>query len=290
MLALCVVAACTRGPARGVDVVASFYPLGYLATRIGSPDVTVETLIPSGVEPHDYEPTTSDLIRLSDAKLLIVQGVGFEGWLESARRQADVTRVAVATEGIELRAADSTCGVAKAGTRDPHTWLDPVLFAKMARNVERALASAFPEHAAGFARRTDALEEHLAALDREFRDGLARCSTPFVITSHAAFGYLACEYGFTQLGIEGLSPNAEPDPRTVSRVVDEARAHGVTVVFFEDLVTPRVAEVVAKEIGAQVRVLSPLEGIAPEAARHGADYASVMRENLAALRDAMHCS
>lgn len=265
-------AGCASPASARVDVLASFYPLAYLASAIGGGNVTVGTLVPPGVEPHDYEPTTSDLVRVSDAKLLVVEGAGFEAWIANARAQAKSTAIVTATDGVNLTGGD------------PHAWLDPVLFAREARNVEAGMAAAFPQHAAAFHARADALVANLTRLNADYRAGLADCSTPFVITNHDAFGYLARAYNFTHVGITGLSPDAEPDPQTVREVVDQAKAHNVTIVFFEELVSPRVAEVIAREAGAQTRVLSPLES-----AREGADYESVMRENLASLREAMRC-
>jgi zinc transport system substrate-binding protein len=271
------------------DVMATFYPLAWLAERIGGGDVTVGSIVQEGVEPHDYDPTPSDLAKIVDAKLLVVQGAGFEQWIETARGQAPDTRIATATAGIDLRTGDpSEPGAADA--QDPHTWLDPVLYQRMARTVEAAMAEAFPDKAAGFHARADALVADLRQLDGEFRAGLAHCETRFIITGHAAFGYMAQEYGFTQLGIQGLDPDAEPDTATINHVIEEARAHNVTVIFFEDLVSPRLAQTIADEVHAETRVLSPLEAIPQARIAQGASYLTVQRESLQNLRDAMRCA
>jgi zinc transport system substrate-binding protein len=270
------------------DVMATFYPLAWLAERIGGGDVSVGSIVKEGVEPHDYDPTTTDLAKIVDARLLVVQGAGFEKWIQTARSQAANTKVVTATAGIDLHTGDPSEPDA-ANAQDPHTWTDPALYARMARNVEAAMAETFPGKAAGFHARADALVADLNALDREFRSTLAHCQTPFVITGHAAFGYMAQEYNFTQLGIQGLDPDAEPDTATINHVVEEARAHNVTVIFFEDTVSPRLAQTIADEVHAETRVLSPLEAIPQEKIRQGASYLTVQRENLANLRDAMRC-
>lgn len=262
-------AGCAQPAVERVDVLASFYPLGFLAERIAGGLVSVATVIPDGVEPHDYEPSATDLVQLAEADLLIVQGATFETWIG----EANARNVVVATRDISL-AGD-----------DPHTWLDPVLFTQMARTIEDAMATAFPAHAESFRTNTANLTAALDRLDNDYRDGLADCETRFIITNHASFGYLATRYDFEQLGISGLSPEAEPDPQTVSRVVDAAKAHNVSIIFFEDLVSPRVAEIIAREVNAQTRVLSPLESASP-----GKDYESVARDNLAMLREAMRCA
>jgi zinc transport system substrate-binding protein len=268
------------------DVMATFYPLAWLAERIGGGDVSVGSIVKEGVEPHDYEPTTTDMARIIDAKLLVVQGAGFERWIETARSQAANTAVVTATAGIDLHLGDPS----EPEAQDPHTWMDPVLYARMARTVETAMAAAFPDRADGFHVRADALVADLTLLDQEFRAGLAHCQTRFVITGHAAFGYLAQEYGFTQLGIQGLDPDAEPDTATINHVVEEARTHNVTIVFFEDLVSPRLAQTIADEVHAETRILSPIEAIPQEKVAAGASYLTVQRENLQNLRDAMRCA
>jgi zinc transport system substrate-binding protein len=164
-----------------------------------------------------------------------------------------------------------------------------MIFARTARNVEDALATTFPEHAAAFHARAASLAANLTQLDNDYAAGLAHCDVRFVVTNHAAFAYMGARYNFTMIAISGLDPEAEPTPETVQRVVDEVRAHNVTVVFFEDLVSPRVAETVAREAHATTRVLSPIEGILPDDAAKGADYVTRMREDLAALKDGMRC-
>lgn len=270
------------------QVMASFYPIEFLARQIGGPDVTVGVVVKPGTEPHDYEPTPGDFAKLADAKLVLLQGASFESWIDRARREAPGANFTVVTEGLSLHANPDT---AESSTlpQDPHTWLDPVLYAEMANNTEAALATHFPEHAAAFHARAAALRANLTQLHREFAAGLAHCDVPFVVTNHAAFAYLGQRYNFTMIAISGLDPESEPTPQTLQNVVDEVKAHNVTVVFFEDLVSPKVADAVAKEAGARTRVLSPIEGIPPEDAARGVDYMSRMRDDLVALRDGMRC-
>lgn len=286
MLAL---AGCTApAPTPAVDVVASFYPLEYIAKRIAGKDVTISGLVPAGVEPHEYEPTTGDVRRVADAKVLVVQGASFEGWLSSVTKDAASTRVVVATEGMDLRDNPDE-EEAEELPDDPHTWLDPVLVVEMTRNVEKGLAAAFPRHAAGFRARADALVADLDELHAEFESGLKECDVRVVVTNHAAFGYMAARYDFEMIAISGLEPESEPGPATLQRVIEEVKRHNITVVFFEELVSPAVAEAVAREANATTRVLSPIEGIDAEDAAAGADYMSRMREDLAALRAGMRC-
>lgn len=271
------------------DVMATFYPLAYLAGRIGGGDVVVDSIVAEGVEPHDYEPTTTDVARISDAKLLVVQGAGFEGWIVSVRERAPETRLVTATAGMELRENPDE-DEAEEIPQDPHTWMAPLLYAQMARTVEAAMAAAFPEKAAGFHVRADAFVAELRQLDAEFRAGLATCEIRHAITAHAAFGYLAAAYNFTQVPVHGLDPEGEPDTAAINHVIEEARKHDVRIIFFEELVSPRLVETIAKEVKAETRVLSPIEAIPEDEAAQGRSYFTVQRENLANLRDALRCA
>jgi zinc transport system substrate-binding protein len=175
---------------------------------------------------------------------------------------------------------DSTHGM------DPHVWLDPVRFAMIADALGARLGRADPAHAADYTARAAALHTELDALDAEYAARLKTCPRREIVTSHSAFNYLAHRYGLTQVGITGISPEAEPAPRRLAAVAAEAKRTGTTTIFFETLVSPKVAETLAREVGAKTAVLDPLEGLTEP----GADYFSVMRSNLAALTTALGCT
>jgi zinc transport system substrate-binding protein len=170
--------------------------------------------------------------------------------------------------------------------KDPHVWLDPVRLAAIADRLAERLGDADAAHRDGYRARAAALRTDLESLDREFAAGLTNCARTEIVTSHAAYGYLAARYGLEQIPIAGLDPEAEPTPQRVAEVAALARERGVTTIFFETLVSPKVAETVAAEIGAKAEILDPIEGLAP-----GSDdtYLTVMRANLARLRAALGC-
>ncbi len=265
----------------------SFYPIEFLTRQIVQDDVTVGVVVKPGTEPHEYEPTAGDMERLAEADLVLLQGMKFEAWASAARNQAGETVFVTVTDGIHAQANPDAAETDELPL-DPHTWLDPVLYAAMARNTENALVQAFPERASAFHDRADALVARLNALDAEWQAGLAHCEVRAIVTNHAAFGYMASRYDFEMISISGLSPEEEPSPQTMQRVVDEIRERGIKVVFFEDLVSPAVAEAVAREADAETMVLSPIEGIPNNEA--GEDYFSRMAENLEALRIGMRCT
>jgi zinc transport system substrate-binding protein len=247
------------------SVVAAFYPLAYASEQIGGSSVDVTNLTPPGTEPHDVELSVRDVEDVRSADVVFYLGEGFQPALERAVDGADGETVDL-LESVDVR------------ERDPHVWLDPVRYQQLARKIGSVL-----DHPSGpFARR-------LAKLNADFRAGLARCERREIVTSHEAFGYLADRYGLKQIAITGISPEAEPTPRALERVIDQVRASGATTVFSETLLSPRIAETVARETGARTAVLNPIEGLTEHELARGENYFSVMRENLATLRKALGC-
>jgi zinc transport system substrate-binding protein len=270
------------------EVVAAFYPLAFAAERIAGQTAHVTNLTPAGAEPHDVELTARDVERIRSADVVLFLGSGFQPALEDAVADAD-GEVVDLLEGVELVAGsdehgheEERTGAGEDGDEplDPHVWLDPVRFAAIVERVGEILD------------RSDQgaeLASAVRSLDGEYRAGLRDCARREIVTSHGAFGYLARRYGLEQVAITGLSPEAEPTPGELERVVEEVREHGATTVFFETLVSPRLAETVAREVDADVAVLNPLEGLTDEELDRGEDYLSIMRANLAALRRALEC-
>jgi zinc transport system substrate-binding protein len=258
----------------GRAVVAAFYPLAFAAQQIGGDEIDVRNMTPPGVEPHDLELSGSDVRAIADADLVLYFGDGFQLSLEDAIESTSAHAVDL------LGAVETRGGGESEQPADPHVWLDPVRYAAVAERIGEEL-----DRPAG----ADRFAERLRALDRDFRRGLSRCERDQIITSHTAFGYLAERYGLRQVAITGVSPEAEPTPRDLEDVVRQVRAVGATTIFFETLVSPRLAETVAREVGAKTAVLDPLEGLTEEELAAGGDYFSIMRENLAALRKALGC-
>jgi zinc transport system substrate-binding protein len=257
-------------------VVAAFYPLAFAAERVAPAGTEVQNLTPPGAEPHDLELTARDVGRLRDATLVVYVGEGFQPAIDSALEGRDGPSLDV-LDGLDLLAG----GEHEDEAVDPHVWLDPMRYA----TVARAIAAALGKEAAA-----DPLVERLVRLDREFRQGLRQCRRREIVTSHAAFGYLAHRYGLEQIPLVGISPESEPSPKEIERLVRRVRETGATTVFFETLVSPDLARTVAREAGATTAVLDPVEGLEPATADAGADYFTVMRKNLAALRKALECT
>lgn len=289
-----------------LDVVANFYPLAEAATRVGGERVRVNNLTPAGVEPHDIELTSRQVDQVQDADVVFYLGGGFQLAVERVAEGRDTGAVDVlalidldegavgALEEEEEHGAEEAAAAGeeehKESGLDPHFWLDPQLLAGAVDTVADTLAEASPDGAEEFKANAERYKEELGALDTELQRGLATCERREMVTSHAAFFYLARRYGLTQSPIAGLSPEAEPDAARLGDLTDDIKAKGITTVFYEELVSPRVAETLAREAGVKTAVLSPIEGLSKDQVEAGKDYAGVMRDNLAALRNALGCT
>jgi zinc transport system substrate-binding protein len=275
-----VTAACAPGDDQAADgrtnVVAAFYPIAWAAEQIGGDAVAVQNLTTAGAEPHDLELTTRDVDDIEDADLVIVMGKGFQPGVEDVadRRSSDTLSI---LDHLDV------------DTDDPHVWLDPVLMGDIVDEIEDALAAADPTHGSAYADRAEALHAELDALDAEYRAGLAGCDRDLIVTAHEAFGHLAQQYGLQQHAIAGVDPEQEPHADRIAQLADLVKEHGVTTVFAEQLVSPDVAEALAREAGVKTETLNPLEGLTADERAAGDDYLSVMRANLEKLRTALGC-
>jgi zinc transport system substrate-binding protein len=255
-------------------VVASFYPLAFVAEHVGGAHVQVENLTSPGVESHDLELTARQVGEIAAADVLVYEE-GFQPAVDEAVDQN--------ASGIQVEVTD----VVPLEHGDPHVWLDPIRLAAIGQAVADALAEVSPDHADAFQQRAGALEAELNTLDEGYRAGLANCERRVVVTSHDAFGYLADRYGLDMIGISGLQPDAEPSPARLKDVQQVIEDTGVTTVFYERLVSPDVAQTLATDLGVSTAVLDPVEGLTEDT--EGEDYLTLMRANLKALEEANEC-
>ncbi|MGW2097365.1 metal ABC transporter substrate-binding protein [Streptomyces olivaceoviridis] len=276
------------------DVVASFYPMAFLADRIGGDHVHVTTLTSPGQEPHDLEISPQQIASLeeSDAVLYLknlqpsVDDAVAQSPVKTKIDAASLTTLEDHGDEVGGHAAghDSHEGGESTG-KDPHVWLDPVRYAQVAEGVGKAFEKADPKHAADYKKNTAALVKQLDELNTEFADGLAHTRSKVFITTHAAFGYLAERYGLTEEAVSGLDPESEPSAARVRDLERMAKADGVSTVFYETLVSDKTARTLARDTGLKTDVLDPIEGITGKS--RGKDYFAVQRANLKALQQAL---
>lgn len=278
-----------------LKVATSFYPMYEFTKAVGGDQIDLINLVPSGTEPHDWEPTPGHIKALNQAQVFIYNGAGFETWIDKTLKSLDnkgllAVETARGAELIKGAAEDEHGhGDGDADEWDPHVWLDPLFAAKQVEAIRDALVKADPAHQAAYEANAAAYVGKLQGLHKEFETGLAQCKQAAFYTSHAAFAYLAHRYNVTQHPIMGLSPEGEPTPKELAAIVSEAKEHQVKYIFFETLVSDKVAKLVAGEIGAGTLVLNPLEGLTAAETQAGKDYFAVMRENLANLKTALEC-
>ncbi|SFF48084.1 zinc transport system substrate-binding protein [Paenibacillus algorifonticola] len=311
--------------AKKLQVVTTFYPMYEFSKQVGGEYADVTALIPAGTEPHDWEPSAKDMAVLKEADVFVYNGI-VEGWAEQALDSAaNEKRIVVeASSSIELaeggedehahgeeahsdadaehdhaaeheEAEHEEAEHEEAGhehdhehSLDPHVWLSPKLAQAEVAAIQEAFAKADPAHADSYKANADAYIAKLKELDDAYKAGLAGMKRTEFVTQHAAFGYLAREYGLTQVPISGLSPDQEPSPEQMAEIVKLAKEQQIKTIFFETLVDPKIASTIASEIGAKTAVLNPLEGLTEEETADGLDYIGVMKNNLEALRLALN--
>ena len=270
----------TNGKPEPMNVTVSFYPLAFISQKVGGKLVKVTQITPGGVEPHDYEPTPQDLAVISDSKIFIMSGYGIDAWADNVFANLNDTIAVKATSKIEM---------ANTPNPDPHVWLNPINFSSEVEVIRDAFIQADPMNAAKYKLNAAGLMNDLKALDREFREGLKECKLKQIITSHDAFHYMSAQYGFESFPIAGISPEEEPSPKSLANLSDLAKKNNIKYIFFETLVSPKLADTISEEVGAKSLVLNPIEGLTKEDSKMGKDYLVLMQENLKNLRTAMQC-
>jgi zinc transport system substrate-binding protein len=278
LLALIGLCGCTAQAADDgrLHVLAAAYPFAWAAEQVGGPDVRVTDLVHAGAEPHDVELSPRQIGAVEQAGLVVYLR-GFQPAVDDAVREADGPARLDLTPDVSVRRNE--------GSVDPHVWLDPVRMSAIVRAVAAKLSERDPGHASAYGDRAAATLERLRRLDADFRSSVRTCRHREVVTAHSAFAYLADRYDLQQVGVAGISPEAEPSPGRLARVARFARAHDVHTIFFGSDADPKLADTVAREIGARTAILDPVEGV-----ENGDDYLSVMRRNARALHDGLQCA
>lgn len=299
-----------------VKAVATFYPMYEFTKAVVGDEGSVELLIPAGTEAHDYEPSAKDLAKISDANVFVYNNDEFETWVDQVEDNLDddKTKIIEASDGIQLLdfVSNSVDDSHDHDTdddhdddtddhdhddeaddhdhdhvKDPHVWTDPVMAIKEVQEIQKELSEKFPNKKAAFAKNAEAYIAELNQLDQEFSTAFANAANKTFVVQHAAFGYLAHQYGLTQQSIAGVSPDQEPTPARLAELKHFVEDHGIKVIYFEKNANSKVAETLSKETGVQLAVLNPVESLTKEQMAAGETYISVMKENLTALKESI---
>lgn len=312
---LFVLAGCGKNASSGtivegkVNVITSFYPIYEFAKTIGGEEANVINLLPTGVEPHDWTPRSQDILNASKAQLFLYNGAGLEGWVPNFLKglgvDAKVKTVEI-SHGIDLIEAEGDDGHGhgeEAGHEaetdsdheketaahqvDPHTWVSPKSAIIMAENIKNSYIEVDPEHKEAYEARYQELLSQLQALDAKFMEQLSSLPKKEIVVSHQAFGYLCRDYGLTQHAIMGLSPEAEPRAQDLVALSKLVKEKGIRYIFFEELVSDKLAKTLASEAGVDTLVLNPVEGLTKAQAQAGENYFTLMEKNLQNLIQAL---
>ncbi|MNI15678.1 High-affinity zinc uptake system binding-protein ZnuA precursor [compost metagenome] len=280
-----------------VNVITSFYPLYDFTSKIGGEHVNAINLVPAGVEPHDYSLKSRDMMDITKAELFVYQGAGFEGWvhdfMDSLKSDANV-KIIEASKGAKLlQVSADDKGHGEEGHNhqeskdhegemqvDPHAWLSPSNAKKMGENIRDGLIQVDPANKADYEKNYEKFAAQMTDLDARYKSALSATKKKEIAVSHQAFAYLCNDYGLTQMSIMGLSPDSEPTAQDLKQINAFIKEHDVKYIFFEELVSDKLAKTLAKDAKIETMVLNPVEGLTEKQIQAGEDYFSVMDNNL----------
>ncbi len=259
----------------------SVYPVYDFTSKLAGEYAQVVNIVPAGVEPHEFELSTQDMVKLAEADLLVYCGAGMENWIDKTLETlGDGKLTAVeASKGIALLTEEDTC--------DPHVWLAPENAVIMMENITDALCGLDSAHEDSYRKNFEMYKDKLEKLDSDYEEALSGMAGREIVVSHASFGYLCRAYGLVQIPIDGLMADSEPDPATMGEIINRMKTDGITTVFGEELIDNKVVDTIAAETGARVEILEPIEGLGQERMDAGEDYFSIMEKNLEALKAAL---
>ncbi|MFQ7235169.1 MAG: metal ABC transporter substrate-binding protein [Enterococcus hulanensis] len=286
-----------------IQVMTTFYPMYEFTKQVVGNKGEVELLIPAGTEPHDFEPSAKDLAKISDADVFVYNSPELETWTDNLTDTIDTKKTEIIQASKNITLMDGTEHDHEEAhddhdtkeheedghdhDLDPHVWLDPVLAIKEVETIRDQLSKKYPEDQATFEKNAANYIDELKTLDEDYQAGFKAAKNKTFVTQHAAFGYLAKQYGLTQEAIAGISPDQEPSPSRLSELKHYVDDHQVKVIYFEENASSKVAETLSKETGVKLKVLNPLESLTEKQIKNGEDYVSVMRENLDALKESI---
>ncbi|HAR96686.1 MAG TPA: zinc-binding protein [Deltaproteobacteria bacterium] len=285
---------------RRLRIVTTLFPLFDFAGKVGGERVEVVLLLPPGVEPHDFEPKPKDVVTIQKADLFVYTGRAMEPWVQTILKSIDSKDLVVVdtSKGITLRSADEDHDGHRHGGKghgpdmnsDPHIWLDFGNAQAMVGTIAEELSKRDPKASDYYARNASAYIDQLRKLDEAYRTGLAGCKTRFFLHGgHYAFNYLAQRYGLTYVSLRGVSPNAEPSPAHLVGMVNKMKQYQVSHIFYEELASPRLAETIARETGANLLPLSPGHNVTTEQMEQRVSFIDIMKTNLTMLQKGLQC-
>jgi len=263
-------------------VISSILPIDEFVKKVGGEMIESSLIIPAGIEPHEFDPTINQIQTISSAEVLVYNGLGIENWLT----KIDPPNKIDASNGLNASYSDR-----RNMTLDPHVWLDPMLAKKQVENIRNGLISIDPSNKDTYNSNAKSFLAELDELDRSIRSELESCKKKDFISFHNSFSYFAKRYGLTQHSISESGPEAEVTPARLAEVINVAKNLGINVIYTEELMDPRYAQVIAQEIpNGKVLILSPIEGLTKEEQNAGIGYIDKMHEDIKNLSMGLECN
>jgi zinc transport system substrate-binding protein len=277
-----------------IKVYTSIYPLYDFTKKVGGDKIQVELLVPPGAEPHGFEPSAKKVAEIEEGNLFLYNGLEMDPWAEKLSKSLEGTSVHTLAlgeiQGIEpilFKEDHDHEEEEEHGIYDPHIWLDPMNAKGMAETIKNELVKIDGENKDYYEERFITFKDNLEKLDKEYRESLSQGQKKEFVVAHAAFGYLARRYDLKQISISGLAPQAEPSPSKLVELTKVVEKYNINTIFFENLSSPKLSEVLASETGTKTEVLNPIGGLTQEEMDKGQEYISIMRENLEKLEEAL---
>ncbi|MCO6019280.1 MULTISPECIES: metal ABC transporter substrate-binding protein [Carnobacterium] len=276
-----------------LQVVTTFYPMYDFTKNVVGDNGEVSVLMKAGTEPHDYEPSAKDIAKIADSDVFVYNSEEMETWVGSVLKNIDTKKTVVIDASKEIKLLEGSHEEededhdheGHSHAHDPHVWLDPVLAKEEVNAIKEGLIKADQTNKASYEKNAKTYSDKLDALNEKFETGLKDAKNRTFVTQHAAFAYLAARYDLKQVAISGISPDQEPSPAKLAELNDFVKENNIKVIYFEETASPKIAKTLAKETGATLAVLSPIEGITKEDQDQGMDYIKVMENNLKALQE-----
>lgn len=285
-----------------LQVVTTFYPMYDFTKQVAQDDADVSMLLEAGMEVHSFEPSSQMIAEIQDADVFIYNSPEMETWVPDVLASIDTSDMVVicASDAITLleyegeahahdhESEEEGANAGHSHTVDPHVWLDPVLAQTEVSTIAEGLAEADPDNAEDYLENAGIYNGKLNELDEAYRAAFEGTENRTFVTQHAAFAYLAARYDLNQISVTGLNAEVEPSAAALATLSDYVKANNISHIYFENNASSQTAETLAEEVGVELAVLSPLEGITEEDQKKGSDYISVMLDNLEALKKSIN--
>ena len=267
-----------------IKVVTTFYPVYEFTKAVMGDTANVSMLIKAGTEPHDFEPSTKNVATISDADMFVYMDDSMETWVKKVKKSINSDNLTIVRASGDMLLMAGTAEEEGEDHDDPHVWLSPKRAVTLVENIRDAFVAKYPDKADTFKANSAAYIEKLNDLDKAYTDGLSNAKQKSFVTQHAAFGYLALDYGLNQISIAGISPEVEPSAKRIASLTKYVKKYDIKYIYFEENASSKVAATLADEAGVKTKVLNPLESLTNKQIKAGEDYFSVMKENLKALK------